>query len=251
VRDEDHRGVERGELPLEPLEVRDVEVVRRLVEEEQVGVAAERARERGARQLAAGEGAKRPVEVLLREAEPAHDGGCVVAPRIPARVLEPPLRLRVTVERRLRVIACRHRLLEPAQLLLERDELPRTGEDVLAQRQLLLERRPLVVQRDAGSLLERELAAVLGGLAGEDPEQRRLAGAVRARERDAVAPLDGEGDAVEEDGPRELLAQIGSDHDGHDRLRVGATAERPRGRSGRSRHPPRATVPARAALWHR
>ncbi len=55
VRDEDHRRVERLQLALEPLEARDVEMVRRLVEQQQVGVAAERARERGARQLAAGE----------------------------------------------------------------------------------------------------------------------------------------------------------------------------------------------------
>ena len=73
VCDEDHRSVERGELTLEPLEVRHVEVVGGLVEEEQVGVAAERAGERGARQLAAGERPQRAVEVLLREAEPAHD----------------------------------------------------------------------------------------------------------------------------------------------------------------------------------
>ena len=45
VRDEDHRGVDRLELALEPLEARDVEVVGRLVEEQQVGVAAEGARE--------------------------------------------------------------------------------------------------------------------------------------------------------------------------------------------------------------
>ena len=55
MRDEDDARVERRELVLEPLEARDVEVVRRLVEEQQVGVAAERARERRARQLAAGE----------------------------------------------------------------------------------------------------------------------------------------------------------------------------------------------------
>ena len=44
VRDEDHRRVERRELALQPLEVRDVEVVRRLVEEEQIRIATERAR---------------------------------------------------------------------------------------------------------------------------------------------------------------------------------------------------------------
>ncbi len=220
VRDEDHGGVERVELALEPLEVRDVEVVRRLVEEEQVGVAAERARERGARQLAAGERPQRTVEIVVREAEPAQDGRGVVAPAVAAGVLEPRLRLGVAVERRLVVRAAGHRLLEPRELLLGRDEVARAGEDVLAQRHRLLERRPLVVQRDARPFLERELAAVLLRLAGEDPQQRRLAGAVRPGERDAVAPLDGERDAVEEDVPRDLLAEVRCDDDCHGRATV-------------------------------
>jgi len=53
VRDQDHRCVERRELALEPLEVGDVEVVGGLVEEEKVRIAAQRAGERGARQLPA------------------------------------------------------------------------------------------------------------------------------------------------------------------------------------------------------
>ena len=189
---EDHGGVERVELALEPLEVRDVEVVRRFVEEEQVGIAAERASKRGARQLAARERAQRAVEIPFGEAEPAEDGGRVVAPAVAAGVLEPRLRLGIAVERCLVVGSARHRLLEPRELLLRRDEVASAGEDVLAQRNRLLERRPLVVQRDARPLLERELAAVLLRLAGEDPQQRRLAGAVRPGERDAVAPLDRE-----------------------------------------------------------
>ena len=75
VRDEDDGRVDRGELALEPLEAVDVEVVRRLVEQEQVGVARERAAERGARQLAAGEGRELPVEVGVAEAEPAQHRG--------------------------------------------------------------------------------------------------------------------------------------------------------------------------------
>ena len=54
------------ELLLEPLHRLHVEVVRRLVEQEQVGAAGERARERGARQLAAGEGLEAAVEVARR-----------------------------------------------------------------------------------------------------------------------------------------------------------------------------------------
>ena len=45
VRDENHRSIERLQLALEPLEARDVQVVRRLVEQEEIGVASERARE--------------------------------------------------------------------------------------------------------------------------------------------------------------------------------------------------------------
>ena len=144
----------------------------------------------------------------------------MIAPAVAAGMLEPRLRLGIAVERRLVVRAAGHRLLEPRELLLRRDEVARAGEDVLAQRQFLLERRPLVVQRDARPLLERELAAVLLRLAREDPQQRRLAGAVRPGERNAVAPLDGERDAVEEDVPRELLAEVRCDDDCHSPIRV-------------------------------
>jgi len=61
---------------------------------------------------------------------------------------------------------------------------------------------------------------VLLGLAGEDPQQRRLPGAVRAGERDAVAPLDAEGDPVEEQVPGDLLAKVRCDGDCHDSPRL-------------------------------
>ena len=95
MRNEYHRRVERRQLALEPLEALDVEVVRRLVEEQQVGVGRERSRQRGARQLPAGEGVERAVEVVVDEAEAAHDRRGAVAPGPPARVLEAPLRLAV------------------------------------------------------------------------------------------------------------------------------------------------------------
>jgi len=211
VRDEHDGGVDRLERPLQPFEVGDVEVVRRLVEEEQVGVAAESAAERGARQLAAGERVEPALQVRVGEAEPAEDGGGALAPVVAAGVLEPRLRLGVAAQRGRIVLARGHRLLEPAQLVLEGDEIARAGEHVLAQRQAPLEWRPLVVERDPRSLLERELSAVHLGLAGEHPQERRLAGAVRAGERQPFASLDLERDAVEEQRARELLAQVGRD----------------------------------------
>ncbi len=132
----------------------DVEVVRRLVEQQQVGVAAERARERRARQLAAREGAQRPVEALVGEAEAAHDRGRVVAPAVAARVLEPRLRLASSGSSspgRGRRPPSPARA--PCSSSSSRDEVARAREHVLAQRDVALDRRPLVVQRDARALL--------------------------------------------------------------------------------------------------
>ncbi len=95
VRDEDDGGVDRLQLALEPFEAGDVEVVRRLVEEQEVWVAAERACQRGARQLAAGERCRAAGRGRRREAEAAGDRVEPLAPGVAARVLEPRLRLAV------------------------------------------------------------------------------------------------------------------------------------------------------------
>ena len=120
--------VERLQLALQPLEAFDVEVVGRLVEEQEVRIAAERARERGARQLAAGEGLELAVELLVREAETAHDRGRALAPVVAAGMLEPRLRLAVPANRRVVVISVGHRPLEPPQLVLQRDQVTGAGE---------------------------------------------------------------------------------------------------------------------------
>ena len=182
MRDEDDGGVDRLELALEPLEVLDVEMVRRLVEEEQVGAAGERARERCARQLTARERAERPVELVVREAEAAYGGGCAIAPGPAARVLESSLRLGVPAESRVVVRSLRHRGLEPAQVVLDLEQVPGARECVVAERDVELERWALVVERDAGSLGEGELPALDRRLAGDRAQQRRLPRAVRTRE---------------------------------------------------------------------
>ena len=220
VRDEHDRCVERGQLALEPLEALDVEVVRRLVQQQQVGIGRERARERGAGELAAREGIEGSIEVGVAEPEAAQDRRRAVAPGPASSVLEPRLSLAVATQRRGCVVAGRHRLLEPRQLLLDRHEVARTREGVLAQRQALTARRSLVVQRDARVLRERKLATLKRRLADEGPEERRLARAVRPRERKPVAPAQPERDPVEEGISRELLAETGRDQDGHTRRKA-------------------------------
>ena len=215
VRDEHDGRVERGQLALEPLEALDVEVVRRLVQQQQVGIGGERARQRGAGQLAARERVERPVEVGVPKPEPAQHRRGAVAPRPATCVLEARLRLAVAAQRRRRVVAVRHRSLEPAELLLDRDEVARARERVLAERQPLATRRALVVQRDPGVLRERELASLERRLTRDRPQQRRLARTVRPCEREPVAAAQAKRDPVEEGVAGELLAEPGRDQDGH------------------------------------
>ena len=218
MRDEDDRGVDRLELALEPLEVLHVEVVRRLVEEEEIRASGKSARERRARQLSAGERAERPVELVVGEAEAAHRRCGAVAPGPSARVLEPGLRLGIAPERRVAVVTVRHRLLEPSQLVLDLEQVTRAAR---------ARTRGALMSNSSGGrwswsatrvpFCERELAALDRRLARDRAQERRLAGAVRSGEREAVLAPDGEGHVVEQRIARELLAQLRCDEDGHGR----------------------------------
>jgi hypothetical protein len=75
-------------------------------------------------------------------------------------VLERRLGFGVPAQSAVVVGACGHRRLEPAQLGLELEEVARSREGVLAQRDVEVERWPLIVERDARSLCERDLPAL-------------------------------------------------------------------------------------------
>ena len=99
VSDQDDRRVELDQVALEPLERLDVEMVRRLVEQQQIRPRGERPGQRGPGQLAAREARQRPVELGAVEAETADGGGRAVAPAIAAGELEARLGVRVARER--------------------------------------------------------------------------------------------------------------------------------------------------------
>jgi hypothetical protein len=215
VRDDDDCGVELDELALEPLETGDVEMVRRLVEEQEVGISGQGPGQRGTGELSSGEARERAVEVSRREAEPSGCSGGVVAPTVAPGLLEPRLRPGIAAQRLSIVRAGRHRLLEGPQLRFEGEELNRGRQHVLTQCEVLVERRSLVVQRDARALRERELAAVRLQLARENSQERRLARAVWAHQGHPLSALDLEADAVEERIAGDLLAKRRGDDDSH------------------------------------
>ena len=71
------------------------------------------------------------------------------------------------------------------------------------------------MQRDLVALGEHQLAEVDRRLAGEHPQQRRLAGAVAARQRHPVAALELERDPAQQRLARDVLAEVRCDHDRH------------------------------------
>src|SRR5690606_446475 len=161
VRDHDGRALARQQV-LEEQDAVDVEVVRRLVEEEEVGLARERRGEGGALSLAA------------REA-----GG--VAPGVEAQareVLGDLVRLGGALRRRKRHVLA--------------------GEQALAQRRRRRQLRLLLDERDAQALLLLQLAVVERSLPRNHAKERGFPGAIAADEADALARLEREAGAVEE-----------------------------------------------------
>ena len=109
---EHHGRVEALEVALEPLERGDVQVVGGLVQEQQVRVARERARERRAGELSAREAVEPAVQSVVREAQAVQRPERARPPVPAAGVLEPRLGARVAVEERGVVGALAHRCLE-------------------------------------------------------------------------------------------------------------------------------------------
>jgi hypothetical protein len=94
-----------------------------------------------------------------------------------------------------------HFLLGPEQLAERRLGLVEQGT-------ASLERLILFEQEGAGARVQADVAGVRGVLAGQDAHERRLAGAVRADEPDALAVVKLEGQVVEQrpavEGPRQV-----------------------------------------------
>jgi hypothetical protein len=95
VRDDNDSAVVRAQVVLEPGQRLEVEVVRRLVEEEQRGSLKQEARERRAHPPAARELDQRPRELGIPEAEPAQDDAGLRLEPVSAERLEAMLEVPV------------------------------------------------------------------------------------------------------------------------------------------------------------
>ena len=208
------RGHEEGagvglQEALEPEDRLEVEVVRGLVHQQDVGTAEQHARHGHAHLPAAGEGAHVPVDPLLVEAQAEEHLAGLRLERVAALVVVLLLHLAETREDGVHLVGAggvAHRVLESLELVVEVPQPPaardRLVEDGAARH--LLDVLPEVADREL--LRDRHLALVRGLLAHDHAEQGRLAGAVGAHEPDLVAGVELEGGLDEEHLPAVLLA---------------------------------------------
>ncbi len=233
------------QLLLQPVHRVRVEVVRGLVEEQEIGPGEQGARDGDPLPGPAGELRHRPVPLLHPEPveEPPRLVGGVpppellhtvrrrgevgqeplVHPRL-VRRLEPPRERRVRVERRPERSA-RHLQL---------------GGDRRARRELGLLRQV----GDEGPAPELHLAAIGRCPAREDPHERGLAGPVHPDEPDPLALLEREGEPVEDGPASEREAEAGRVEERHGPYIASARAPRGRG-SARPDYPRPACCGAR------
>ena len=224
VGDDEHRAVEVLDELLDDPPAGDVEVGLGLVEQQHVGRLDQARGERDELALAAAERARGAVEVLLGEAEVAQVADGVATRGVAGQALDErglalehaPHAVEVGDERGIGELR-----LDARELLLHGGGLgPRGGQD-LAHRALLAVDE-LVQVGDAGAAAQGDRAGVGMLLAGEHPQQRRLAGAVGADQADARPRTELEVRAVEDQPAAEGLGDAaqrqrggGGGGDGH------------------------------------
>jgi hypothetical protein len=108
------------------------------------------------------------------------------------------------------------------------------------------------VQGGADVLGEDQLAAVDRALAGEHPQQRRLARAIAPGQRQPIPALEPERDAPEQGLPHHVLGEVGCEDDGHQMIDRAVRAAPRTWIVDAGRHPPKgpvgsATIPLRRA----
>ena len=187
MRDEQDRARKIGQLAFKPIEALEVEMVGRLVEQQNVWLGRQGARECGAGQLAPGERRQLAVHVAVFEAEATQDRLDVHAPAVATSLVERELRIRVGVHGGIRMVAASHRGLEFAERTLDSLDVAEQLGDIRTERATVRAWWSLVVQRNAPTLRNADLTAVGINFAGDDPQQRGLANAVASNQANSLA----------------------------------------------------------------
>ena len=217
VRRHEQRAGSRFQEAFEPDDRLDVEMVGRLVHQQHVGLAEQHARHGHAHLPAARQRADVAVDPLVVEPEAVEHLARLGLERVAAEVLVFLLHFAEAREDRIhlvRRVGVAHRVIELLELVMQ-------VADAAAAENRFVEHRAaghlldvLAEVADGQLLRDRDVAFVGHFLAGDHPEQRRLAGSVRADEADFLAGVELERRVDEENLPAVLLADAGQrDHE--------------------------------------
>jgi hypothetical protein len=212
VRDEDHRVGIRVQILFQPVARFEIEMVGRLVEQQQIGLAEEQLRQRDAHLPSTGEPLRRPLEIGRFEAEPAEHRRGPQFDAVAVAQAELILEIAVAMEHRV-VLGLRDaRIGEPifqtVHLRLDREQLTERARGLLEQRSAG------VAQSVLGQVADRERCRCENRAridlfeAGHHPQQGGFADAVGAAQTDAFPIVDLPGDVIEENAVAEGFREV-------------------------------------------
>ena len=196
---------------LEPDDRLDVEVVRRLVHQQDVGLSEQDARHRHPHLPPARERSDIGVYPLVVEAEPVQDLAGAALEGVAAEMLVLFLHDAEAFQRRVHVAGLRrirHRVLEVFELVVERAQSPAAGNRFVEHRSAGHFLHVLPEVADGHLSRHRHFPIVRALLAGDHPEERRLSGAVRTDEADLLPLVQLERGIDEQDLFAVLLADF-------------------------------------------
>ena len=194
MRDDDERAVVADQELAQPVDRVEVQVVRRLVEQQRVGMAEERLRQQHAHFLAALQLGHRALVQLARDVESLQQHGRVALRRVAVLLADDALEL---AEAHAVLVGERRpwrRDCSRAWSVCHSRWLPMITVSIDAERV----ERELVLPQHAELVRPRDRALLRQRLAGQQLHERRLAGAVRPRQPVAASPGERGGHVLEE-----------------------------------------------------
>ena len=202
MRNQQQRSRKGFQESAQPLHRRNVQIVGRFVEHQDIRLRNQHPRQRGAHPPAPGKGTQRPVEIRFVKTEVAERLFRFGPEPVSAEVLDLRLKPSVAGQHRLKFVVVVHTvvklLLQPVQLLAHGAQLGNRVAGEIQQRPGRLAFGQMLPKHPEPVVLRQRNRSPVGlDISGDDAEKRTFASSVRTDHADPVAGIDPECDSVQ------------------------------------------------------